>query len=417
MISRIEALRFRCLKRIRQELDDFHVLVGPNASGKTTFLDVVAFMGDLVSEGIDQAVHSRVSNFQDLLWMRTGLSFELALELAIPETIASQLPKPYPVVRYEVAIGLDQETDEFLIQEERVLLLTTAAQERRPRQMPLFPGVITNVDSILYPPRSRKAKTIVKKVAGGNDNFYAETGKKSWSHSFKLGPRKSSVGNLPQDESRFPVTTWLRAFLIEGVQRLNLNSLLMRNPSPPGRPKGFLPDGSNLPWVVEDLREKAPERFDEWVRHIGSALPEISGLRTVVRPEDRHRYLVVRYANNLEAPSWLLSDGTLRLLALTLPAYLPDLQGVFLIEEPENGIHPRAVETVFQSLSTVYDAQVLLATHSPVVLSAAEPNQVLCFAKSDEGATDIVRGSKHPALRDWKGSPNFSVLFAGGVLG
>jgi hypothetical protein len=64
----------------------------------------------------------------------------------------------------------------------------------------------------------------------------------------------------------------------------------------------------------------------------------------------------------------MASDGALRLLALTLPAYLNDFQGVYLVEEPENGIHPRAVETLFQSLSSVYDAQMLLATHSPVIL-------------------------------------------------
>jgi predicted ATPase len=48
MISLIEALNFRCLRYIRQPLGPFHILVGPNASGKTTFLDVVAFLGQLV---------------------------------------------------------------------------------------------------------------------------------------------------------------------------------------------------------------------------------------------------------------------------------------------------------------------------------------------------------------------------------
>ena len=113
----------------------------------------------------------------------------------------------------------------------------------------------------------------------------------------------------------------------------------------------------------------------------------------------------------------MASDGTLRFLALTLPAYLPDFTGVYLIEEPENGIHPGAVESVFQSLSSVYEAQILLATHSPVILSLATPESVLCFKKTSQGATDIVSGRDHPKLRDWKGHPNLDVLFASGVLG
>jgi predicted ATPase len=72
---------------------------------------------------------------------------------------------------------------------------------------------------------------------------------------------------------------------------------------------------------------------------------------------------------------------------------------------------------MFQSLSSVYAAQILLATHSSVILSVAEARQVLCFAKTSNGAVDIVLGTEHPALRDWKGETNLGVLFAGGVLG
>jgi predicted ATP-dependent endonuclease of OLD family len=89
---------------------------------------------------------------------------------------------------------------------------------------------------------------------------------------------------------------------------------------------------------------------------------------------------------------------------------------LYLIEEPENGIHPRAVETVFQSLSSIYGAQVLLATHSPVVASMAALEQVLCFARGSEGATDLIRGSEHPRLKTWKGSVDLGTMLAAGIL-
>lgn len=140
-------------------------------------------------------------------------------------------------------------------------------------------------------------------------------------------------------------------------------------------------------------------------------------MRSEEREENRHRYLEIEYANGARVPSWLVSDGTLRLLALTIPAYLPDLQGTFLIEEPENGIHPRALETVLQSLSSMYASQVLIATHSTVALNLLRPSDVLCFAKDETGATDIGSGDRHPALRNWKqNEPDFGVLFASGIL-
>jgi len=192
---------------------------------------------------------------------------------------------------------------------------------------------------------------------------------------------------------------------------------LIRKASPPGQGRLFRPDGSNLPWVIADLREKDERRYQNWIDHLRTALPDIENIRTVERKDDRHKYLIIRYDNGLEIPSWMVSDGTLRLLALTLPAYLTDFRGVYLIEEPENGIHPRAVQAMIQSLSSVYNAQILLASHSPVILSFVEAEEVLCFAKTKEGATDIVSGTYHPALQKWQGELSLSTLFASGVLG
>ena len=191
----------------------------------------------------------------------------------------------------------------------------------------------------------------------------------------------------------------------------------MRRPCPPLRQREFLPDGSNLPHVIHTLAADHPESHERWVEHVSEALPDVAQVTTRERPEDRHRYLVLHYRSGLEAPSWLVSDGTLRLLALTLLAYLQDLTGLFLIEEPENGIHPRALETVLQSLSSVYRAQILLATHSPLVVRLADRDQLLCLARTEQGATDIVAGTEHPVLRDWQGTADLGTLLAGGVLG
>lgn len=418
MITLIEALRFRCLKYCRQPLGALHVLVGPNASGKTTFLDVVAFLGRLVSDGLDAAVTERTESVRDLIWGRQDGHFELALEARIPGERRSRLAEPaHDTVRYEVAVGLD-EAGELAILAEKVLLKVEPPRASVPRT--LFPLEPVPPQSILTAKGSKGVRTVVSKVSGGNDNYYSEAYHepgKGWVVAFKLGSRKSALGNLPEDESKFPVSTWLKGLLTEGVQHIMLNSLLMRRASPPGQVRTFKPDGSNLPWVVDQLSKKAPERWEEWIAHLRTALPDLDSIRTVEREEDRYRYLMILYDSLLAVPSWVVSDGTLRLLALTLPAYLPDFSGIYLIEEPENGIHPRAVETMFQSLSSVYDAQILMATHSPVILSVAESSQVLCFAKTAEGATDIVLGSEHPQLQAWSGEPNLSVLFAGGVLG
>jgi predicted ATPase len=419
MITTIEAKNFRCLRYSNQPLRPFQVLVGPNASGKTTFLDVVAFLGDIVAKGPEQAVRQRTQNIQDLIWQRTvGTNFELALEVRVPDHLRPQLAQSeHDTVRYEVSLGSDSETDEIALLAEKVLL--KSSQPMQDQQRTTFPQLGEIPPSILSS-KTQGVRTIVNKMPGGNDNFYSEVTLASgtgWMPAFKFGPRKSALANLPADETKFPVASWLKAFLVEGVQHIVLNSLLIRQASPPGQFRGFKPDGSNLPWVIEDLKKKAPAQFDHWIKHLQTALPDLESLRTIEQPDNRHRYLMLQYQGGLEIPSWVASDGTLRLLALTLIAYLPDFSGVYLIEEPENGIHPTAVETMYQSLSSVYNGQILLATHSPVILGNAESSQILCFAKTPEGATDIVSGDQHPSLCDWQGEINLSVLFAAGVLG
>ncbi|MDH7577675.1 MAG: AAA family ATPase [Bacillota bacterium] len=419
MITLIEALNYRCLRYIHQPLKPFHVLVGPNASGKTTFLDIVSFLETLVSNGLDAAISGRTHNFQDLIWRRseTDRFFELAIEAQIPEKLKELLGKnSYDTVRYEVRIG-ENEHGETIIQSEKALL--KYKQPDKSYQRTLFPVLREVPGTIMTPKKVKKYRTIINKVLGGNDNFYSELYRgpgKGWAPSFKLGPHKSALGNLPEDKSKFPVTSWLKGVLTAGVQQFVLNSMLIRKASPPGQSRTFKPDGSNLPWVINRLKEVSPDRYRDWIAHLQTALPDLQDIQTIERSDDKHRYVVLCYQGSLKVPSWMASDGTLRLLALTLPAYLTDFEGIYLIEEPENGIHPQAVETMYQSLSSVYDAQILLATHSPVILSLAKPEDVLCFAKTPEGATDIVLGIEHPRLRDWRGETNLGTLFAGGVL-
>jgi len=427
VIRRIEALNFRCLRDVSQTLEPFQMLVGPNASGKSTFLDCMGFVGDVLQAGplkaTTQSIKGRAPRAADsahLCWMRQGPRFEIAIELIIPNTLLDKLKvRKHQIARYEIAIDTDAHDGKVAIVGENLWLAPSDTNCNPEPQLELFPATREPRESIVRAPNKRTPegwrKVVSKNPDSGNDYFQAET--TGWNNPFRLGPGKSALANLPEDEERFPVAVWVKRLLLEGISRVELDAQAMRKASPPGAGEQFLPDGSNLPWVVENLREKHSDRFADWVDHLRTGLPDLEDVETVEREDDRNRYLVLKYDNGLTAPSWVISDGTLRMMALTLLAYLPATEVIYLIEEPENGIHPRALEGVFQSLSSVYDGQVLCASHSPVVLGLADTKQLLCFAKDGSGATDIVRGDNHPRLRDWQQTLDLGVLFAAGVLG
>lgn len=422
MIRLVEALGFRALKYVRQPLDRFQVLVGPNASGKSTFLGAIDLLGKLVDapRDISQSLRELSPNFRDLTFMRAGTQFELAIEVHIPEHLRARdngERNGPELVRYEVALGETEPSGAVAVIGENLWLRGATDLEPTPGQRALFPDVPESPEHLVRQERTRAPKgwkKVVSKTAN-NDYFTSETS--GWNAPFNFGRNRLALANLPEEEARFPVAVWFRRLLSRGIQRLALSSEALRRPSPPGSPTEFLPDGSNLPWVIERFRTGQPARFARWLAHVQTALSDVAGIDTVEREEDRHRYLRLTYNTNLQAPSWAVSDGTLRLLALTLVPYLDIPDRIFLIEEPENGIHPQAVETVFQALSDTDDCQILCATHSPVLLSLAVPEQVLCFARTAEGATDIVRGDQHPKLSQWKKGTDLGTIFAAGILG
>jgi predicted ATPase len=422
VIARVVVRGYRCLRFVEQDLSSFMILVGPNASGKSTFLDILAFVSDALRAGVQSAVLDRAEDVASLFWMRESSRCDIAIEVDVPERVqACVKQRRHPRARYELTVGLDASGEVAVLHEALWLLGPNGAPAHlsdRGRQLRLFPAPSTPPPEVLWCAQGRKTpaggrKTVLKKP-GGNDYFFSET--TQWQNPFKLGSDRLALAGLPDDRERFPISLWIRDLLQQGVQRVFLNSDAMRRPSAPGGPARIRPDGSNLPWVVDTLR-KHKERYRQWLKHIRTALPDIEDVRTVQRDEDKKRFLMVRYDSKAELPSWSVSDGTLRLLALTLIAYIDEPDRIYLVEEPEDGIHPQAVETVFQSLSSAYSAQVLCTSHSPVVLALAEPAQLLCLARDPGGATDIVRGDQHPLLLEWRRGTDLGTLFAAGVLG
>ena len=417
MITRIEALNYRCLRRVSQGVRPFQMLVGPNASGKSTFFDVVSFLSDLTSSGLSRAVNNRTGNFCDLTWNRQEAHLQLAVEVAIgPKFDESR----YDLIRYEVAVTAPSDGDTVQIDDERVFLLDTSSNLFEQERGAFLP--VGTEPSLISPTGATSSRRLVlaKTVqhADSNDLFIPESSELTSheSYPFKLGTHVSALSALPEDKTKFPVTAWFRDILRGGIAVYRLDSAMLRRASPPKLGNRLRADAANLPWVIEDLKAEHPERFDEWLRHVQTALPDLVDIRTVLREDDRHRYLVLKYAG-VEVPSWCVSDGTLRLLALTIPAYIERFEGILLIEEPENGLHPLAIETVMQSLRSVYDGQVLVATHSPLIVTQAGPEEVLCFNHDAENGTHIVSGDKHPHLSDWQGEVSLGTLFASGVLG
>ena len=361
-LRRIRATNYRCLRNVDVELGKFHVLVGANGSGKTALFDALLFVGDTMRTGLDSAIDRRTSNFQDLVWGRPERKsrFALELELDLPENTEG-IPKSYERMA--------------------VLVIVTEAKD----------GLVATLEAAVTRKSGAKSSRWTTRMRFDADSAFG-----------------------PEVEFGSPIVAGYVERTLSQIGEIALDNCVLRRPSAPLRRWDPTPDRA-LPWLILRLR-RCPKRFADWKKHVCTAISDVQDIHIKRRSDDGHAYLSVAFGGGVEVPSWTLSDGILRLLALSIIAYVPEEGRTHLIEEPENGVHPLAVEAVYRSLSSTYDAQVLVTTHSPVLLAYTEPKELLCFPKHD-GETQIVRGDAHPHLRHWRSAADVDLLFAPEVLG
>ncbi|MEO1433801.1 MAG: AAA family ATPase [Cyanobacteria bacterium J06633_8] len=422
MISRIQAFKYRCFEQLDIKVGDYHVLAGANGTGKSTLLDIPLLLGEILSRGLIPAFlespaiggSPRAQSLQELVHYKRGEYFGFAIEANLPEEIIHNLlqnsllkvqqdskQRPH-CLRYEIRFQIFNKielhvTDEFLY------LLPEEVYE-------------SEKDEVIEEHLPHPWHKIIDRTNGSPVILKSELHNTNQSR-LNLEPQELALANVVKDLTNFPATNWFIDLLKKGVMRYEPSWEMLRKACPPGQPKNLRPDAANLPWLVMNLQQKEPDLFEAWVEHIKMALPNIVKIEAIQREEDYHAYLKLTYVGNHVVTSSGLSYGTLHILALTILPYLPKVADLIFLEEPENGIHPRAIEVVLQSLSSVYSSQVFVSTHSPVVLAHTALESIIVMRTSNENGAKAIQGKQHPRLQDWRGGIDLGSLFAAGVLG
>lgn len=424
MITRIEANRYRCLENIAVDIPKYAVLVGANGAGKTTLLDVPRVIGDCLRQrDITQAfTHrqqgrpARCTTLKELIFCAKGNEFILSMEAALPERVVMTLVEGLPAtqkteahwpktVRYELRLEIFNER-QLQVKNEYLFLFSEKNQPARDGSR-LYGEINPH----------RDWRFIIRRESGGEAEFRIEAQKAA---KARLSKVEASMLALPrvqfESKEEFPAATWFHDLLVQDYLFYQPDLEALQTASPPGLSDKLMANAANLPHLAMKLQQDE-FRFNLWQDHVKTALPNIDRIETREREEDHHVYFRIFYQGGYEVTSSGLSEGTLKILALTILPYLNNLPAIVFLEEPENGIHPRAIEAVLQSLSSAYDSQLLISSHSPVVLANSELDQILCSCLDSSGAATIIAGSEHPQLKEWKGQVDLGALFAAGILG
>ena len=142
--------------------------------------------------------------------------------------------------------------------------------------------------------------------------------------------------------------------------------------------------GQGIAYSLVDILLANRQNFDELEQRLTKLIPNIS------------RISLPRKGQNFELELIDISDGTLRILAFLVALYQEKTPSIICFEEIENGIHPWLLNKIMELLKIVSTegingkpVQILITTHSPLVLNYVEPHQVRAVELDDEGKTQV----------------------------
>ncbi len=224
---------------------------------------------------------------------------------------------------------------------------------------------------------------------------YVLPGDLSWSEVGKGTPATTRVVGESPGQANLDT---LRAAL-QGLIVLRLDPDALRRPAaliPEGQPVRLRDDrGTGLPGVLDALQARNADTIAELNARMRALFPTFKSLR--LRNTSAHeKALGITLQDGVEVGADEMSEGMLYFLALATLEYI-DAAPIVLIEEPENGLHPARIAEVMRLFRRLSErTQIVLATHSPLVVNELEGHEISVVTRPPQLGTQVVRLSDTP---------------------
>ncbi|MEW5986147.1 MAG: ATP-binding protein [Chloroflexota bacterium] len=219
------------------------------------------------------------------------------------------------------------------------------------------------------------------------------------------------VRDVPPQDSRIGDGESILGRALEGFvsswQFLSLVPQMMGMPLPQrraGGPARLAKDGSNIAQYLLGILELDRTAFASIAETLQYVLPYARDLQPQLTSElERAVYLQMK-ESHFKVPGWLLSTGTLRVLALLAALRHPTPAPLIVIEEIENGLDPRAVHLIVEEIRQVVESgssQVIITTHSPYLLDLLDLSQIILTERYNGGQPVFTRPADELSLQEW----------------
>lgn len=397
MLTRIHVQGYKSLSDVKVTLPDLALLIGPNAAGKSNFLDCLQLLSKLATartlkEAFEPPYRGKPLESFTLgpdgvrgSLARETLRFSIEVDIRLSRQVvdavnrqirdmrrtiltapdAAEEPKGLvreKYLRYRIVIEMVPRTGFLRVADEHLAALSENGEPTRRRQ----------------PFLSSDGSKLTLRLEGQGHPVY---------HQLFLD---HSILSLPHYPPHYPhlaaarreFESWL-FFYFEPRER-------MRSANAVKEVRHIGQMGEELASYLNTLKSHNPGQFDNLRRSLRYILPHTDGIDVEVNSLGEVELTLTE--NGIPIPARLLSEGTLRILGLLALGGAGEQPSLVGFEEPENGIHPQRIRTIAELLRNRADdgeTQYIVTTHSPI-LPDLFPEEALFLCRRHKGATGIT---------------------------
>lgn len=370
-IERLRIRNFRAFRKVEmQDIPRLAVLVGANGTGKSSLFSVFGFLRDAMDANVRTAL-AKLGGSRGFHEVRSRNS-DGPIEIEVAYRIQ---PGP-PLISYGISINLDKSGKPVV---EREILRYRRGQHGAPWHFLDF--------------KQGKGYAVTNEVTEVKTAAELEREEQTLK-----SPDLLAIKGLAQFE-RFPAVVAL-GNLIEHWHVSDFHISRARAEPEAGYAEHLSREGENLALVIEYLHDNHPNVFSTIKNALQNRVPGITHVESRQTEEGR---VLLKFQDGAFADPFLarhVSDGTIKMLAYLTLLHDPDPHPLLCVEEPENQLYPSLLEELAEEFRSYAQrgGQVLISTHSPGFLNAAQLEEVFWLQKQG-GYTTIHRASDNAQMK------------------
>jgi predicted ATPase len=382
MITALSIHNFKNLAQIPEKegkyvhFSPLNVLIGPNGCGKSSLLQAIDFLRAFFYSSVEVYLRDRGWDIRDLPNLR-------------------QTKKK---IRWELKARLDKDVHGFGEGE-----FHYTATLRLWRYMGVDDERLTWV-----PPNSPEPQLLLERKGRNCQYLNRQTGQMEKREIISLPASVISRWDPHKDRQKYPESMRFREWVEQFRSYLIWDPKVLRNQDR-GKYEEIGQSGEHLAAVLGRLKDRKPAEFTKLVARMKRLYPTLSDISVSGKGWGWRTMRLHEGSNGkpISFNSQHMSDGILRMLAVTALLYVDKIPSVLTFEEPENGVHPQLIREVVQVLRELTlrkppnRCQVFLTTHSPYVLDEFfdHPEEVYCMERPQpQAGARIVRLSENKQL-------------------